>query len=78
MSGLEAQDMACLEAQDMFCLETQEMGHPVDTHLWVTQLTQNQRFFYIIFTCLESVWEYGGHVLASFWHPPGNALGSNF
>ena len=28
--------------------------------------------------CLEAVWEYRGHVLASFWHPPGSILGLNF
>ena len=41
MSWLVTQDMSCLETQDMLCLETKEMGHPDDTHLWVTPLTQS-------------------------------------
>ena len=42
ISFLETQDMSCLEAQHMSCLDIQDMGHPSDTHLWVTPVTQNR------------------------------------
>ena len=57
---------------------SQEMSHPLDAHLWVTPLTQNPWFFDLFFICLESLWECWRHILASFWHPPGNVLGSIF
>ena len=54
-----------LSRQDMFCLEAQEMGHPVDIHVWVTQLTQNPLFFDIL-----------SHQIRCFNLRPKNWMGS--
>ena len=76
LSGDTTQDMSCLETEDMSDLETQKMGHPLDTHLWVTHLTQN----IIIFDIFAHVWNHFGSIgdmfghrfgilLAMFWGP---------
>ena len=91
LSGLETHDMSCLEREDMSCLETQEMGHPDDTHLWITPLTQKSMIFQknldmfgitlgVSGTCfgivLASSWPCFGVEFSRIFHRPGTPLGA--
>ena len=42
VSSLETQEMSSVGTQEMSCHETQDMGHPSDTLLCVTPVTQNR------------------------------------
>ena len=56
--------MSSVETQDMSCLGTHKMGHPDDTHSWVTHLTQNHD----VLTFAGHVRNQFGSIGDIFWH----------